>query len=148
MNRMSVEEYRELTGQKQSSKMRNIKTEADGIIFDSAKEARHYSELKILKNQGVIIDFFRQVPFLLQEGYWKGNEWVKPIWYRADFLVVNATKNNREAELDLFDKWRKPINDTVIWLSVHEVKGRWTQDAKNKRKMFEKRYPEYELVII
>jgi hypothetical protein len=134
MNRMSVEEYRELTGQKQSSKMRNVKTEVDGMIFDSAKEARHYSELKILKNQGVIIDFFRQVPFLLQEGYWKRNEWVKPIWYRADFLVVVNGLGSWPAAIARF--------------AVHEVKGRWTQDAKNKRKMFEKRYPEYELVII
>jgi hypothetical protein len=130
MNRMSVEEYRELTGQKQSSKMRNVKTEADGIIFDSAKEARHYLELKILKNRGLIIDFFMQVPFLLQEGYWKGSEWVKPIYYRADFVVL---KIGRFSEISI---------------EIHEVKGRWTEVAKVKRKMFEKRYPEYELVII
>lgn len=130
MNRMSVEEYRELTGQKQSSKMRNFKTEADGIIFDSAKEARHYLELKILKNQGLIIDFFMQVPFLLQEGYWKGSEWVKPIYYRADFVVLKIGQFSE------------------ISIEIHEVKGRWTEVAKVKRKMFEKRYPEYEMVII
>lgn len=137
MNRMSVEEYRELTRQKQSSKMRNIKTEMDGVRFDSIKEATHYQFLKVLKAQGQIIDFFMQVPFLLQEGYWKGNEWVKPVWYKADFVVLKAEGHYYFSEID-----------GCVYFEIHEVKGRWTEVAKVKRKMFEKRYPEYEMVII
>jgi hypothetical protein len=123
-------EYREMKDGPKPSKMRNIKTEVDGMIFDSQKEAKYYSELKLLKRQREIIDFFRQVSFLLQEGYWLNGEWVKPIWYKADFMVF---------------RWVTP---TALRFQIHEVKGRWTKDGELKRKMFEKRYPEYQMIII
>ena len=114
--------------------MRNIKTVIDGIMFDSQKEAMYYSLLKIQKQQGKIIDFFMQVLFLVHGGYYKNGEWVKPIYYKADFVV------------EMFDV---SINDEIsVKNQIHEVKGRWTRTAIDKRKMFEKRYPEYELKII
>ena len=36
------------------SKYRNVKTEVDGILFASKKEARRYSELKLLERAGEI----------------------------------------------------------------------------------------------
>jgi hypothetical protein len=130
----TLQQYRELIGRKQSTKYYNQKTEADGIRFDSQKEARHYSELKILKNQGKIIDFFMQVPFLLQEGYWKGEEWIKPIYYKADFVVI---------------KWDDDPALIDIVREIHEVKGfTKVKTWEIKKKMFEKRYPEYRLIII
>ena len=125
-------QYRELIGHKQS-KMRNVKIEVDGRIFDSQKEANHYCHLKLLKKQKQIIDFIPQVSFLVHEGYWKGEEWIKPICYKADFFVI---------------KWDDDPALIDIVREVHEVKGRWTRTAIDKRKMFEKRYPEYRLVVI
>jgi hypothetical protein len=131
--RISATQYQEMTSKKQL-KMRNIKTVVDGIIFDSRKEADHYCEFKILKRQGKIIDFFMQVPFLIHEGYYKDGEWVKPIYYKADFLVLKH--------------WMSPYKNPCVLREIHEVKGRWTRTAIDKRKMFEKRYPEYEFIVI
>jgi len=42
-------------------KFRNRKTEFDGLSFDSAKEARRWSELCLLQRAGQISDLARQV---------------------------------------------------------------------------------------
>jgi len=119
--------------------MRNIKTVIDGILFDSQKEADHYCELKFLKQRGDIIDFFMQVPFLVHEGYYKDAEWVKPIYYKADFVVIGRIKMQLKGMF---------VMESAIPMQIHEVKGRWTRTAIDKRKMFEKRYPEYEFIVI
>jgi hypothetical protein len=139
--RISATQYREMTSKKQL-KMRNIKTVVDGIIFDSRKEADHYCELKILKRQGKIIDFFMQVTFLIHEGYYKDGEWVKPIYYKPDFVVIQEEKYIALTS-DYYNRYYPHIKR-----EIHEVKGRWTRTAIDKRKMFEKRYPEYEFIVI
>lgn len=48
------------------SKYRNKKTEADGLIFDSQKEARRWGDLKIMERAGEIIDLKRQVQYALE----------------------------------------------------------------------------------
>lgn len=55
-------------------------TYVDNIRFDSAKEARCYSSLSVLKKNGDIIMFLRQTPFHLEAG----------VVYRLDFLVFWA----------------------------------------------------------
>lgn len=45
------------------SKYGNSKVEIDGFLFDSSKEAKHYSKLKLLKKSGQIRDFERQFKF-------------------------------------------------------------------------------------
>ena len=47
------------------SKYGAIKTKVDGHLFDSRKEARRYSALKVLLEQGTITDLELQVPFSL-----------------------------------------------------------------------------------
>ena len=47
------------------NKYRNKKCVLDGIEFDSKKEMRRYSELKLLERAGEISDLKIQVPFLL-----------------------------------------------------------------------------------
>ena len=47
------------------NKYRNKKCILDGIEFDSKKEMRRYSELKLLERAGEISDLKIQVPFLL-----------------------------------------------------------------------------------
>jgi hypothetical protein len=131
---MSAAEYRNKT-QFKGSKYHSQKTEVDGRIWDSKKEADYYCQLKLLKLAGEIIDFFPQVNFLINEGYWKGEEWIKPIYYRADFVIIKYN-------FDILP----PCEDVLI--EIHEAKGFWSQIAKQKRKLFEKRYPEYKMIII
>ena len=47
------------------SKYKAKKTEIDGIVFDSKKEAKRYQELILLERAGVISDLQRQVKFVL-----------------------------------------------------------------------------------
>lgn len=42
-------------------KFRNRKVEVDGLLFDSAKEARRWSELRLLERSGQISNLSRQV---------------------------------------------------------------------------------------
>lgn len=44
-------------------KFNAVKTELDGINFDSKKEAKYYVELKLRMKAGEVIFFLRQVPF-------------------------------------------------------------------------------------
>lgn len=46
-------------------KYRSIKTEVDGIVFDSRKEAGRYSELKLLERVGKISNLRLQVKYML-----------------------------------------------------------------------------------
>ena len=47
------------------SKYGNVKTEIDGLKFDSKGEARRWQELKLLERGGVITDLQRQVKYPL-----------------------------------------------------------------------------------
>lgn len=63
-----------------TSKYRNQKTEADGIIFDSKKEAGRWLELKLEERTGRIANLRRQVSY----GITVNGEHVCN--YRADFV--------------------------------------------------------------
>ena len=58
-------------------KFNAVKTEADGIRFDSKKEARRYEELKLLQRAGEIVFFLRQPAFDLPG----------KVKYRCDFQI-------------------------------------------------------------
>ena len=60
---------------RQKHKFNAVRTEFDGIKFDSKKEAAYYEQLKIRQKIGEIIFFLRQVPFHLPGG----------VTYRVDF---------------------------------------------------------------
>jgi len=74
------------------SKYRNKKTEFDGIVFDSAKEATRYKELLLLLKAGEIGHLELQVPFELNEG---GTHSLK---YVADFVYLDARTGQRIVE--------------------------------------------------
>jgi hypothetical protein len=90
------------------SKYRNIKTEVDGIVFDSKAEARRYMELRLLEKSNEISDLRLQYPFEC-----KINE-KKICTYRADFDYFEG------------DQW-----------VVEDVKGFRTQVYKLKKKLVE-----------
>ncbi|EGR2744199.1 DUF1064 domain-containing protein [Vibrio parahaemolyticus] len=70
----------EFTARQRGAKYGNRKVTIDGITFDSKKEARYYSDLKIRVKAGEVITFLMQVPFHLTAG----------VKYVADFMEFRA----------------------------------------------------------
>lgn len=95
------------------SKYRNRKTTVNGIVFDSAAEARRYQELCLLARAGEIQNLKLQPQFTLVEGFKtpKG-EAVRPMVYRADFSYSQSGQ-----------------------LIVEDVKGALTKEYLLKRKL-------------
>lgn len=101
------------------------KTALDGIVFDSAIEARRYQELKLLVAAGEITDLQLQPAYQLQPGYRNAaGRKQRPINYVADFAYM---ENGR--------------------LIVEDVKGVETAVFRLKRRMFEYLYQGIELRI-
>ena len=71
-------------------------TELDGIKFSSNKEAKRYTELKILKSSSEVLFFLRQVPFHLP-----GN-----VRYVCDFMVF---WNNGEITIEDVKGMKLPL---------------------------------------
>lgn len=104
-----------LNGKK--SKYNAVKTEVDGIKFDSKIESKRYAKLKLLERAGVIENLKLQPRFLLQEGFIRDGHKERKIEYIADF----------QYERD---------GQTV----VEDVKGTRTEVYKLKRKLFLYKY--------
>ena len=119
----SEEEYKDLLKtkkKKKKSKYKAVKTEINGIEFDSKKEARRYKELKILEKADEIKSLELQPRFLLQEKFKYNGKTIRKIEYVADFRYI--------------DKEGKTI--------VEDVKGMKTEVYKIKKKIFLKKYGE------
>ena len=100
------------------SKMHNIKTNVDGHIFDSKKEAKYYEALKLNERMGLIKDLVLQPEFELQEHFRWGKEMQRAIIYRADFQYYDI-------ELD-----------KIVIVDVKASKKFTTDVYKIKKKMF------------
>lgn len=99
------------------TKYRAKRTEVDGIVFASKKEAAMYAELKLLQQAGDISDLKLQVEFVLQEGFTRSDgKKIRPIKYFADF--------------SFYDRRRACFR-------VLDCKGIRTQVYEIKRKMFD-----------
>lgn len=73
------------------SKYGNRKVIVDGIVFDSAREARRWRELRFLEDVGEITDLRRQVPFTLVPAQRVGKNVVeRAVTYKADFVYNEA----------------------------------------------------------
>lgn len=90
------EKYREqvakaVVSQQKKSKYGNVKTEVNGIKFDSQKEARRYQTLMLAQKSGLIRDLRLQHEFTLQEAYTTcTGKRIRAIKYRADFTYYMA----------------------------------------------------------
>ena len=93
------------------SKYRNIKTEVDGIVFDSKAEARRYAELRLLEKANEISDLRLQPKFNCKI------HGKKICTYRADFDYYDG------------DQW-----------VIEDVKGFRTQGYQLKKKLVEALY--------
>ena len=89
-------------------------TTVDNIRYGSKKEATYAGQLKILKQNGDILFFIRQVPFHLP-----GN-----IIYRLDFMEFWAPKDENPGDIKFV-----------------EIKGFETKEWKIKKKLVESLYP-------
>jgi len=99
----------------------NKKVIVDGIKFDSKKEAKRYTELKLLKKSGSIKELELQKVFELQPKYTNNkNENIRAITYKADFFYYD---NKKERYI------------------VEDTKGFRTDTYKLKKKLFEYQYP-------
>jgi hypothetical protein len=101
------------------SKYRAIKTEVDGIMFASKKEAARYQELKMLLKSKEISDLELQPRFPLEV---KG---VKIATYVADFRYKELTPCAGK------------VNEKSI---IEDVKGMKTSVYRLKKKLFEVLY--------
>lgn len=131
---MSAAEYRKMMGMpaenitvKSSSggnKFHAKKTEVDGVVYDSKREAKHAQQLQALADSGAIQNLQRQVRFTLQDAYINNKgEKIRKIEYVADFVYEE--------------------NGVTV---VADSKGCRTDVYKLKKKIFEYKYPEYKFI--
>ena len=109
------------------AKYKNKKVQIDMHVFDSIVESKRYKELKLLEKAKEIEKLELQPKFLLQESFKKNGKTFRKIEYIADFKYLDKRTNK---------------------VVVEDVKGMETKDFKIKRKLFEFKYPELELVLI
>jgi hypothetical protein len=105
------------------SKLHSKKTKADGICFDSTKEADFYNDLKLQLHAGTIKGFCIQPQFILQAGF--GVE--RPITYTADFIVFNLDNtaeiiDTKGFETEAFTLRRKMFADKFRGLELKVIK--------------------------
>lgn len=97
-------------------KYHNRKTALDGIVFDSAKEARRWAELQLMARAGEIYELERQVPFVLIPV--QKDERGKVIEREAKYIADFAYRDRKTGKL-----------------IVEDVKGLRTREYILKRKM-------------
>ena len=114
---------------KKPSKYNNRKVELDGFTFDSQKEARRYSELKLLVRVGQISALELQKSFVLAESVKFNNEpRAKPaIRYVADFaymengvMIVEDVKSKATKSLPVY-RMKKHLIKSVHDIEIHEI---------------------------
>ena len=114
---------------KKPSKYNNRKVELDGFTFDSQKEARRYSELKLLVRVGQISALELQKSFVLAESVKFNNEpRAKPaIRYVADFaymengvMIVEDVKSKATKSLPVY-RMKKHLMKSVHGIEIQEI---------------------------
>lgn len=70
------------------SKYGNVKTEVDGKIFHSKREAARYQDLRLLERAGAIKDLQTQVPYLFELNDVKICKYFADFVYKEDGRVV------------------------------------------------------------
>lgn len=109
------------------TKFGSRKTEIDGHVFDSRKEAKRYAELRLMEKAGEISNLQIQVPFVLipNQRDESGRVIERAVTYKADFvyndrggfLVVEDTKGYRDGgAYNLFVIKRK------LMLKIHGIR--------------------------
>jgi hypothetical protein len=82
------------------SKYLNIKTDYEGITFDSKKELKKYKEYKELEEKGEIKDLKRQVKYILIDKFTLNGKTYRKTTYLADFTFI-STKDGKLHVVDV-----------------------------------------------
>lgn len=77
---------------KPRAKYGNVKTEVNGVVYDSKKEAQRAMELEQLEKAGVIKNLERQKKYVLQPKFMLAGHTVREITYVADFVYEEDGK--------------------------------------------------------
>ena len=117
------------------SKYRSKKTEVDGIVFDSKKEAQRYQQLKLMEKAGVICNLKRQVKYeLVPAQHINGKLVERAVTYTSDFEYDELVKA-RQRTVMVYN------SGTVTGQHiVEDVKGVQTDVYKIKRKLMLHKY--------
>ena len=70
---------------KKRNKYGAVRTEVDGVVFDSRKEAHRYMELKAMEEAGEITNLERQKRYVLQPAFELNGKKFRSIEYISDF---------------------------------------------------------------
>lgn len=117
------------------SKYKAVKTEVDGIVFDSKKEAQRYQQLKLMLKAGMICDLKRQVRYeLVPAQYIDGKCVERPVTYVSDFEYY-LLKPYPSGTVMI-----GPDEKTIGQHIVEDVKGMRTDVYKMKRKLMLYKY--------
>ena len=84
--------------EKKTSKYRNVKTLADGILFDSGHEADRYLELKALESLGEIRDLELQPKFDIFACEMATGRGIRIAGFKADFRYFDIGQNRPRVE--------------------------------------------------
>ena len=119
-----------------NNKYKAVKTVIDGITFDSKREAKRYTELKLLEKSGMITHLELQPKYdIIING-------VKICSYRADFSYYTVREENREQYTNSKGEWIVPTKTgDPEGQIVEDVKGFKTPIYKLKKKLVEASYP-------
>lgn len=107
---------------RRQNKFQAVKTENNGIVYDSKKESRRATDLALMERAGQITDLRRQVAFELVPR----TATERPVFYFADFVYV---QNGHTVVEDVKSPATRKLAAYVI-----------------KRKLFKWRYPDYKFV--
>ena len=99
------------------------KTELDGIVFDSKKEAQRYAELKLLERSGAIHNLQRQVRYELIPAQKKDGKTVERACHNiADFVY---TENGKTVVEDVKGfRTKEYVLKRKLMLRVHGIEVR------------------------
>ena len=114
--------------QNPKSKFQSVECVVDGIKFQSRLEARRYTQLKQMEQEGIIRNLVLQPRFLIQERFkdpYSGKVY-QPIHYIGDFLYVAEGCQQ----------------------VVEEIKGFATEVFRLKFKLVIHKYPEIKFVLL
>ena len=118
------------------SKYKAVKTTIDGITFDSKKEAKRYTELKLLEKAGHITHLE------LQPEYQITINGAKICKYKADFRYFTVRQENNEQYYNSKGEWQTPtMTGDKEGQIVEDVKGFKTPIYRLKKKLVEASYP-------
>ena len=106
-----------LAQQQAPRKYRNVKTEVDGITFDSKAEADRYCELRAAKRAGAIQGFGIQPSFVLEGS----------VRYRPDFIVCAGghvwVEDVKGVETQAFKLKRRLWEKQYPWMELRVIGG-------------------------